>query len=73
PNLHPLFYPLTRSDLTLDRAALDPQTLAANDEVALWQGWANVTINLSRLDVFLRDAFEYSGRTMGVGGPPRGM
>ncbi|GAA6037485.1 hypothetical protein JCM8097_008211 [Rhodosporidiobolus ruineniae] len=69
-DLHPLFYPLSRSDLTLDRTALDPETLSKNTDNQLWQGWANVTISLSRLDLYLRAAFAHSSKGVGLRLPP---
>ncbi|GAA5879965.1 hypothetical protein JCM8547_008602 [Rhodosporidiobolus lusitaniae] len=65
-DVHPLFYPLSRSDLTLDRSALDGPTLANNSDDQLWQGWANVTINLPRLDLYLRTAFAHSSLGLGI-------
>ncbi|GAA5820822.1 hypothetical protein JCM11251_001830 [Rhodosporidiobolus azoricus] len=72
PSLHALFYPLARADLSLNRTALDPVTLShfVNDEMGLWQGYSNVRINLDRLDVYLRDAFVHTSRSIGVGLPP---
>ncbi|GAA6033699.1 hypothetical protein JCM8097_004388 [Rhodosporidiobolus ruineniae] len=69
-DLHPLFYPLTRYDLTLDRSAIHPDVLAKNTDEVLWQGWSNVTINLPRLDVYLRAAFVHSSQAIGIKLPP---
>jgi hypothetical protein len=63
PNVHPLFYPLTRSDLSLDRTKVDHVKFT---EEQMWQGYANVTISLPRLDLYLRSAFTHASQAMEI-------
>ncbi|GAA5905305.1 hypothetical protein JCM6882_003740 [Rhodosporidiobolus microsporus] len=70
PDIHPLFYPLSRSDLSLDRSAIDPQQLATLDDNQIAQGYSNITISLPRLDLYLRTAFAHASKGMGMRLPP---
>ncbi|GAA5972796.1 hypothetical protein JCM11641_003945 [Rhodosporidiobolus odoratus] len=69
-DLHPLFFPLQLRDLSLDKAALDASLLQQFDEDQLWQGYANVTMPLDRLDVYLRSAFAHVSEGLGMKLPP---
>lgn len=47
----PYYYPLEYSDLTLDRNAVPPQF--RDNEQEVMRSWANVTINLPRMDRYV--------------------
>ncbi|BGP20191.1 hypothetical protein JCM10213v2_008326 [Rhodosporidiobolus nylandii] len=70
-DLHPLFFPINRSDLTLDRSALSAATLKqVPTENQLWQSYANVTIALDRLDAYLAAGFAHASKAVGIRLPP---